>query len=370
MQFYFQPGGNQTLEIDTIRAFTDMYPESVTSRFYIYDTFTNRYVETITNPRDGVISKKPALFRSLNEHKFEFQDKDEDIRGSSILERIYENILISVLRDSEYIHRKLIAQDNVQYKVVPFSKLSSIEFKKYCGIEYKDYKTNAIAEMEGLIRTACQLFSIYPGRTFYIYDFENKSICKHMTNNTVAPIEFMYLNGSIVYDIPATPDLDQLIKDVVMSIYRDFVIECKYPTKYKFIRKDNIGKHELQMYLKEKTESSIIEDIFTENHIQKENEYWNHFYLRTCVLDKNSWNVLVDRSGNNITFIEFMYSKDDGLVATNVGILDIDVNTLVEMEHQIIDGTLVPIDIDEWNKHMEAEGKLSINLEPYKIKAK
>ena len=381
MQFYFQPGGNQKLEIDTIQAFTEMYPESVSSRFYIYDTFTNRYVETITNPRDGVISKKPALFRSLNEHKFEFQDKDEDIRGFSILERIYENILISVLRDSEYIHRKLITQNTVQYKIVPFTALSSSEFKKHCVIEYKDIPISSTVDMKEIIKTACQLYNIYPGRVFYIYDGIKKSVCGSNVlskNGQIKniPIEFTYLNGSIIYDVE--DDLDEYIKRVFTTIYEDIIVKIpdsnflRSPIKYKLIRKDEIQESELKDLIldQEKENITLMDKIFMQNNIKKEHEYWCHFYLRTCLLNPSSWNVLTRRDGNNLTFIEFMYSNDDGLVATNVGILDMDVNTLKEMENQIIDGSLIPVDIDTWNTHTEKEGKLNITLETFKSNTK
>ena len=381
MQFYFQPGGNQTLELDTIRAFTEMYPESVSSRFYIYDTFTNRYVETITNPRDGVISRKPALFRSLNEHKFEFQDKDEDIRGSSILARIYENILISVLRDSEYTNKKLIAQNTVQYKIVPFTSLPSLEFKKHCVIEYKDIPISSTVDMKEIIKTACQLYNIYPGRVFYIYDGIKKSVCGSNVlskNGQIKniPIEFTYLNGSIIYDVE--DDLDDYIKRVFTTIYEDIIVKIpdsnflRSPIKYKLIRKDEIQEPEFKDLIldQDKENISVINKIFMNNNIKKEHEYWCHFYLRTCLLNKDSWNVLTHKDGNNLTFIEFMYSNDDGLVATNVGILDMDVSTLKEIENQIIDGSLIPVDIDVWNKHMEEKGKLDITLESFKINTK
>ena len=381
MQFYFQPGGNQTLEIDTIQAFTEMYPESVSSRFYIYDTFTNRYVETITNPRDGVISRKPALFKSLNEHKFEFQDKEDDMRSSSILERVYENILISVLRDSEYLHRKLIAQNTVQYKIVPFTALSSSEFKRHCVIEYKDIPLSSTVDMKEIIKTACQLYNIYPGRVFYIYDGIKKSVCGSNVlskNGQIKniPIEFTYLNGSIIYDVEY--DLDEYIKRVFTTIYEDIIVKIpdsnflRSPIKYKLIRKDEIQESEFKDLIlnQDKENISVIDKIFMKNNIKKEHEYWCHFYLRTCLLKKDSWNVLTHRNGNNLTFIEFMYSNDDGLVATNVGILDMDVNTLKEMENQIIDGSLIPVDIDVWNKHMEEKGKLDITLESFQINTK
>jgi len=374
MQFDFKPGGNQDLDQESIRAFTDMYPESVSSRFYIYDTFTNRYVETITNPREGIISRKPALFKSLNEHKFEFQDKDEDIRGSSILERIYENILISVLRDSEYTHRKLIAQNTVQYKIVPFTALPSSEFKKHCIIEYKDTDSNTKVEMKDMIKTACQLYNIYPGRVFYIYDVEDKTIFKHIKNankNIVVPIEFTYLNGAIIYNVPDNEDLDKDIKNVVTTIYNDFMNgNFKYPSKYRLIKKDNVEPDELKEYLEDKENISLMDKIFMNNNINKENEYWCHFYLRTCLLNPDSWDILTRRDGNNLTFIEFMYSNDDGLVATNVGILDMDVNILKDIENQIIEGSLIPVDIDTWNTHVEKEGKLNITLEPFKSNTK
>lgn len=378
MQFYFKPGGNQDLDRETIQAFTEMYPESISNRFYIYDTFTNRYVETITNPRDGVISRKPALFKSLNEHKFEFQDKEDDMRSSSILERIYENILISVLRDSEYTHRKLIAQNTVQYKIVPFTALSSSEFKKHCVIEYKDLESNTKVEMKDMIKTACQLYNIYPGRVFYIYDVEDKTIFKHVKNankNIVVPIEFTYLNGAIIYNVPDNEDLDKDIKNVVTTIYNDFMNghlkdQIKYPSKYRLIKKSNVDPDELKEYLEDKENISAIDKIFMNNNIKKEHEYWCHFYLRTCLLNKDSWNVLLRKDGNTVTFIEFMYSKDDGLVATNVGLLDIDVNTLKDMENQIIDGTLVPVDIDTFNKRMEKEEQIKITFNPFQIHQK
>ena len=378
MQFYFQSGGNQDLDRETIQAFTEMYPESIANRFYIYDTFTNRYVETISNLRDGIISRKPALFKSLNEHKFEFQDKEEDMRSSSILERIYENILISVLRDSEYTHRKLIAQNTVQYKIVPFTALPSSEFKKHCVIEYKDVESNTKVEMKDMIKTACQLYNIYPGRVFYIYDVENKTIFKHIKNvnkNIVVPIEFTYLNGAIIYNVPDNKDLDNDIKNVVTTIYNDFMNghlkdHIKYPSKYRLIKKENIDPDKLKEYLEDKESISLMDKIFMNNNIKKEHEYWCHFYLRICLLDPSSWDILTRRDGNNLTFIEFMYSNDDGLVATNAGILDMDVNILKDIENQIIDGSLIPVDIDTWNTHTEKERKLNITLEPFKSNTK
>lgn len=365
MQFYFRPDDNFNMEEQIVKIMKRMYNLKETDRFYIFDNFTEKYVDTISSPRKGVFSRKPALFK-LESNIFTFDDTMLDIRDSYTLSRIFENILFSVVRDDNYINKQWIVSNNTQYKIIPFTQMDPNEFRKHICVEYKDIPDSTITkDMKEVFRSVCQLYRIFPGRSFYIYNVEEKLFCtkKIIENNQIqsVPIEFTYENEIITHDYIENNALDLYIQNVFNSIYEDLIIKQIGPLKFKLVRKNDMYseiKEDVSKGIKQKeNDNDKIKKILEKNNIKQKDGIWDHFFLKACAVgDKyanHPFNLIAQRNGNTLTFIEFAYDNDDGLIATNVDLLYLDVSALKQMELQILSGELVPLDIDTYMKeHM------------------
>lgn len=343
-------------------------------RFYIYDQENKKYISKITSPRDGIVAYSPLLF-TIKNNTLAFCSYEDDIRIPSSQQRLCEGILLQFYRDLMWIREGKRAKSVKTYRIVRHGNMSPEEMKRNTFIEYKDY-VNDTKDYADIIRSVCQLYHIFPGRKFYIYNLEEqvyKSIIiqeRRIDGNTTRiPIEFVYENNKITTHT-SVQDLDDYIINVFKTIYEDFFIRKTGATKYRLDRIDFVKDNtniEFEI-VKPISREKKIEEKLIENHIKRDDEYFHHFFLRTCALDKNSQNILTKREGNKLIFIEFMYNSEDGLIVTNVDLFELDISKVKQFEDQIIDGELIPIDIDEWNKNIDDKQRIDISLTPFNNK--
>lgn len=343
-------------------------------RFYIYDQENKKYISKITSPRDGIVAYSPLLF-TIKNNTLAFCSYEDDIRLPSSQQRLCEGILLQFYRDLMWIREGKRAKSVKTYRIVRHGNMSPEEMKRNTFIEYKDY-VNDTKDYTDIIRSVCQLYHIFPGRKFYIYNLEEqvyKSVIiqeRRIDGNTTRiPIEFVYENNKITTHT-SVQDLDDYIINVFKTIYEDFFIRKTGATKYRLDRIDFVKDNaniEFEI-AKPISREKKIEEKLIENHIKRDDEYFHHFFLRTCALDKNSQNILTKREGNKLIFIEFMYNNEDGLIATNVDLFELDISKVKQFEDQIIDGELIPIDIDEWNKNIDDKQRIDISLTPFNNK--
>lgn len=345
--------------------FMNVYKFELGDRFYLYDTFTDRYVMEVTHPRKGVISYSPAVFTIVNpkdrsEPFIQFYNSDTDERMPNVLFRLWQGISASIDRDLEMYSKHQLDKELFQYKIVGYGKIGSTELKKNSFIEYKD-DIEDLKSIEEMIRSVCQLYNIFPGRSFYIYNIEEKiyrseTVIQDDDEVRVLPVKFTYENNDIESE---KPEESEYIKTVFRQIYEDFFIRNSGATKYRLVRSDRMKEKDLAGYsvVNMKNLQPIIKNPLEikliENGIKYDNEYYHHFYLRACALNKDSWNVLAKLDGNSLIMIEFMYDADDGLVATNIDMFELDVSKLKSLEEEILTGELVPVDIDTWHEKMK-----------------
>lgn len=343
-------------------------------RFYIYDQENKKYISKITSPRDGIVAYSPLLF-TIKNNTLAFCSYEDDIRIPSSQQRLCEGILLQFYRDLMWIREGKRAKSVKTYRIVRHGNMSPEEMKRNTFIEYKDY-VNDTKDYADIIRSVCQLYHIFPGRKFYIYNLEEqvyKSVIiqeRRIDGNTTRiPIEFVYENNKITTHT-SVQDLDDYIINVFKTIYEDFFIRKTGATKYRLDRIDFVKDNaniEFEI-VKPISREKKIEEKLIENHIKRDDEYFHHFFLRTCALDKNSQNILTKREGNKLIFIEFMYNSEDGLIVTNVDLFELDISKVKQFEDQIIDGELIPIDIDEWNKNIDDKQRIDISLTPFNNK--
>lgn len=345
--------------------FMNIYEFELGDRFYLYDTFVDKYVMEVTHPRKGAISYSPAVFTIINpkdksEPFIKFYDDSNDERSLSVLKRLCQSIVASFARDIEMYSNHQLDKELFQYKIIRFGNMGPTELKKNSFIEYKD-DTEDPKSIEEMIRSVCQLYNIFPGRSFYIYNIEEKiyrseTVIQDDDEVRVLPVKFTYENNDIESE---KPEESEYIKTVFRQIYEDFFIRNSGATKYRLVRSDRMKEKDLAGYsvVNMKNLQPIIKNPLEikliENGIKRDNEYYNHFYLRACALNKDSWNVLAKLDGNSLIMIEFMYDADDGLVATNIDMFELDVSKLKSLEEEILTGELVPVDIDTWHEKMK-----------------
>ena len=359
--------------------FLEFYNLKVEERFYIYDQIERRYITTISQPRDGVLSYKPALMKvSEKARSLDIVDYVDDVRSFTEIRRLLDATFTAIMNEFYVIKSGKLDETLVRYKIIKIEYMGSAEFKKNSYIEYTD-EIDESKSIEDINRSICQLYKIFPGRKFYIYNIEEKTFrstkVQEIGLTRIVPIVFTYENNIITSEKTNEEDYARI---VFKRIYNDFFIAKTGATKYRLVREDLMKKTDLagsvifnDDVIKAETSqfmTSLVEIKLSEYNIKKEGNSFVHFFLRTCAIDKNSLNVLTKREGNSLILIEFMYSTDDGLVATNVDILDVDIAKLHEMESQIVTGELTPIDIDEWNEEIERKQRLDITLEKFDIK--
>ena len=347
-----------------VEKFMNVYKFELGDRFYLYDTFIDRYVMEVTHPRKGIVSYSPAVFTIVNpkdrsEPFIQFYDADTDERTPSVLTRLFYGIAAAIERDLEMYNKHQLDKELFQYKIISYGRMGSTELKKNSFIEYKD-DIEDLKSIEEMIRSVCQLYNIFPGRSFYIYNIEEKiyrsSTVTQADEVRVLPVEFTYENNDIS---SKKKDESEYIRTVFRQIYEDFFIRKSGATKYRLVRSDHMKEKDLAGYSLaniQKVEPVIknsLEIKLIENGIKRDNEYYHHFYLRACALNKDSWNVLAKLDGNSLIMIEFMYDADDGLVATNIDMFELDVSKLKSLEEEILTGELVPVDIDTWHEKMK-----------------
>lgn len=360
---------------DLTRSFSNFYDIiDDEDRFYIYDQENKKYISKITSPRDGIVAYSPLLF-TIKNNTLAFCSYEDDIRLPSSQQRLCEGILLQFYRDLMWIREGKRAKSVKTYRIVRHGNMSPEEMKRNTFIEYKDY-VNDTKDYADIIRSVCQLYHIFPGRKFYIYNLEEqvyKSVIiqeRRIDGNTTRiPIEFVYENNKITTHT-SVQDLDDYITNVFKTIYEDFFIRKTGATKYRLDRVDFVKDNtniEFEI-VKPISREKKIEEKLIENHIKRDDEYFHHFFLRTCALDKNSQNILTKREGNKLIFIEFMYNSEDGLIVTNVDLFELDISKVKQFEDQIIDGELIPIDIDEWNKNIDDKQRIDISLTPFNNK--
>lgn len=372
---------NEKRMLDNFMTFHHLKTED---KFYIFDKFEKKYISRMTQPRKGIISYRPLLFtiRKFSPPVYErlgLANGEFDIRPLEVIYRICLNILLNTWIDS-----KCCANNNqtgindityTRYTIKKYSELDTEEFRKYSYIQYLDSDSESLDDKE-IYKSVCQLYSVYPGKKFYIYNIEEKIFHNMRVDEEnvikIFPVEFTYENYVIKHNKTGDPNIQEYIDSVFRRIYDDFFIHKTGATKYRLVRKDNMKEEDLRGYTVSEfirktaiEQDNRLEQKLIDNNITKNGDTYVNFLLRTCYLDKNSLSVISQKDGLNIKFLQFSYNNDEGLMSDDFvsTTLDIDdkINRLNQLEEQIIDGTLIPIDVKLW------EEKIS-KLDEYKLK--
>lgn len=361
-------------EKNGIEAFVNFYDLKSGDKFYIYDTFTSKFINKITKVKDGIFSHSPMLFvledpypEGFAKNKYlelKVSSHEGDIRPDQMQDRICRGIILSFLRDMTLIDDDFIRESQVQYIIMRPDKVDSNTLKNNTYIEYKDETEITNKEsIKDIIRTVCQLYRIYPGRSFYIFDKKSKSYFSKITPTQIEiPVQFTYIDDTIKY---GDMNFDSYVYNVFNSIYEDLVIKHITPDNYDLFRINKLKQSEEDISAKSipeiDTDFAKISSILKEHNIRCKDGIYHSFYLMVSdnnLKDNNIrkfFNVIAKRDGNSFTLIEFTYD-DGGLTAINANFPCMDMN-LKHMEYQIISKELIPIDKYDFSKNNVEEVK-------------
>lgn len=371
---------NSSPSVDFLK-FTDFYDFEIGDRVYIYDTFNDEYVMAVDKFKDGIICYKPALFRIVKPVReydpfLQFDNTVYDIRDMSVLSRIWMGIISAFLRDQSLYHKNKLDKERFQYKFIRFGNMGPTELRKHSYIKYKDDIQDS-KSLEEIIRSVCQLYNIFPGRKFYIYNIEEKiyrsrKVFEHNGDVKIIPTEFTYENNLITAD----EEDSEYAKTVFKQIYDDFFVRKGGATKYRLVRSDMMKESDLNVAVvpnmfKVTPPGPITQAIelkFIENNIKNDDGCYYHFYLRCCAVDRDSWNIMTKLEGNSIVMIEFKYTSPEGLTAINVDQSEIDFSHLKALEEEILSGELIPVDIDVWQEKIKKSDESGITIKSFNLK--